>query len=537
MEALDCPRALTVSIMIRNSEWEQLAKLEVDPAHHITSESYFVAAQASCFLKKHEDLTAAELDPEAAAIRNWKHAESECYFSNLRIYPYINGFAVNAGIETFLRKVRLKIATILRKCPEDELVIRFGPGATVSDPSRKTTIPDKMTSQPTSTTLGLGVLSNFARSAWGRAVSRRGDEITVVRGNSFFTVPKDATKHRSCAKEPSLNVAYQLALGHAIRRRLGRVGLDLDKGQKLHKRVACSSSIDDSFATIDLSSASDCISEGLVRALLPEDWFNALYRTRSPFTLFPKEGGGKAWIRLEKFSSMGNGFTFELETLIFAAICATVVESCLSRDAIFGTDVFVYGDDIIVPTECGPAVLSALKWCGFTPNGTKTYLTGSFRESCGGDFFLGADVRPFYWKKDLHEPHDRISLANGLRRSLIKVKDPLRRKALLRHWFSVLDSIPSHIRRCRGPEDLGDIVIHDEVRNWDTRTRDSIRSVRVWKPARYRKVFLSRFHSDVTLASFLYGVFLQGDSSNDELRFLVPRDGVIGYACGWVPFS
>jgi hypothetical protein len=101
----------------------------------------------------------------------------------------------------------------------------------------------------------------------------------------------------------------------------------------------------------------------------------------------------------------------------------------------------------------------------------------------------------------------------------------------------VLDSIPSHIRRCRGPEDLGDIVIHDEVRNWDTRTRDSIRSVRVWKPARYRKVFLSRFHSDVTLASFLYGVFLQGDSSNDELRFLVPRDGVIGYACGWVPFS
>lgn len=527
MEALDCPRSLTVAILLRYSEWEQLARIEVDPEHHITPESYFRAAQASAFLKKHEDLQGDGLDPEAAAYHNWYHCESECFRTNRRLYRIINGFATDERLLAFISKVREKIRKILGASPDDDLVSRFGPGATVSDSSRFATIPDKMSSQPTCTPGATAILPVYARCAWGRAVSARGGEISVVRGNHFFTVPKDATKHRSCAKEPSLNGAYQLALGRVIRRRLSKAGLDLVNGQETHRQVACKSSIDGGFCTIDLSSASDCMSEGLVRLLLPHDWFTALNQLRSHFTFVKKK-----WVKLEKFSSMGNGFTFELETMIFAAIASTAAE-----DGIFGVDVFVYGDDIICRSEHSFAVLSALKYFGFTPNQRKTFVQGSFRESCGGDFFGGRDVRPYYLKKDLHDPQDYISLANGIRRFTSKIQDDRVLKGLRRVWFGVLDSIPRLIRNCRGPEELGDLVIHDEVSRWDTRVRDSIRYVRCWRPAKYRKVFLARFHPDVQLASILYGVYLQGPGANDELRFVVPRDGVISYKRGWIPFS
>jgi hypothetical protein len=101
----------------------------------------------------------------------------------------------------------------------------------------------------------------------------------------------------------------------------------------------------------------------------------------------------------------------------------------------------------------------------------------------------------------------------------------------------VLDRIPTNIRRCRGPEDLGDLCIHDELARWSTREKDSIRYVKVWRPAKYRKVFLDRFHPDVVWSSLLYGVYLSGNTEVDEARYLVPRDGVIGYTIGWVPFS
>jgi hypothetical protein len=283
------------------------------------------------------------------------------------------------------------------------------------------------------------------------------------------------------------------------------------------------------WATIDLSSASDCVAESVVKIQLPPDWFELLDRTRSKFTLV----NGKQ-VLLEKFSSMGNGFTFELETVIFLCIITG-----LSEDLRPGENVFVYGDDIIVPQEWAGAVLGALRWWGFMPNEAKTFVSGPFRESCGGDFFLGVDVRPYYWKEDISDPSRLISLANGLRR--FQEKDyniPRSQKDRLRKvWFGVLDRIPSHIRVCRGPETLGDIVIHDLESKWDTRVKDSIRYLRCWKPAKYAKVYLAKFHPDVIWASLLYGVETAGNSQNDESRFVVPRDGVRGYSIGWVPFS
>lgn len=139
------------------------------------------------------------------------------------------------------------------------------------------------------------------------------------------------------------------------------------------------------YATIDLSSASDLISYGLVKRLLPESWFNLLAAGRTGSV----EVDGQELI-LEKFSSMGNAFTFPLETLIFWAIsrAASPHEGVVS----------VYGDDIIVDSCNFHATVYALQLAGFVVNTDKSFYKGPFRESCGHDCCNGINIRPYYQK-------------------------------------------------------------------------------------------------------------------------------------------
>jgi hypothetical protein len=150
---------------------------------------------------------------------------------------------------------------------------------------------------------------------------------------------------------------------------------------------------DGSLATIDLSSASDTVAREVVRFLMPESWYERLDLCRSKVG----ELDGK-WLRYEKFSSMGNGFTFELETLIFWGLAIACVRSCgLETDK-----VRVYGDDIIVPVDAYDFLVEVLSYCGFTTNSSKSYKSGAFRESCGKDYFNGHEVRPFFQKEYLN---------------------------------------------------------------------------------------------------------------------------------------
>lgn len=529
LEALDVPRAVTVAILLRCGQADELANLALDPLHYDCSEAYFAAAQATCLLKKSQFISVFPDEVlESKAKLQWFACEKSCFLTNRFVFKYLNGQPIEPWVASFISKARHKMKQLVGKAPDPfELQMSFGPGATMSDPSTQSTVPDKLSSQVTLTDDAIPFLGPFLRTAWGRDCNRRKLDGSIVRGNKFFTVPKDYSKRRTCAKEPSLNVAYQLSLGKALRKRLLKGHIDLQRGQTIHQTIARSASVSGEFATIDLSNASDCIAEGLVKALMPHDWYELLDRCRSKFT----NVDGK-WHRLEKFSSMGNGYTFELETSVFLVLILAIDERLTA-----GVNVWVYGDDIIVPTWACRAVLGALQMFGLTPNMNKTFITGPFRESCGGDYFLGRDVRPYYWKESPDEPARSISLANGLRRAYQKCEDQDRKDRLRRVWFRVLDSIPTHIRQCRGPEDLGDLCIHDELKHWDTREKDSIRYIRVWRPAKYRKVFLDRFHPDVAYAALLYGIFLSGNAKDDSTRYLVPRDGVLGYKLGWVPFS
>jgi hypothetical protein len=156
--------------------------------------------------------------------------------------------------------------------------------------------------------------------------------------------------------------------------------------------------------TVDLSSASDSVTIELVRRVLPPDWFYYLDLVRSKQT----DVDGVAHVN-EMFSSMGNGFTFELESLLFLAITRAV--------AFFGGvrgQISVYGDDIIAPSELSQNLTSALAFCGFRLNDSKSFWTGSFRESCGKHWYGGRDVSPFYIREPFHTISDLIKTLNQL---------------------------------------------------------------------------------------------------------------------------
>lgn len=290
----------------------------------------------------------------------------------------------------------------------------------------------------------------------------------------------------------------------------------------MHRELARKGSRDDTLATIDLSNASDTVSRVLVELLLPRKWHELLCSLRATHTLVDKK-----LVRLEKFSSMGNGFTFELETLIYGAI-ARVCTRIMGGNP---HEALAYGDDIIVPKNAAAVTCKLLMFLGFTPNMSKTFQEGLFRESCGGDYFNGTLVRGHYLKELPCDPQGYIALANGLRR--------LDGRWALRAWRFVLKQIPSKVRKCRGPEWLGDIVIHDAPAYWQVSSRSprptnliaqdgaAVQHVRAYTPM--RKVLpLKHWKPLVILTGSLVGLTSEG---------VIPRGDPLGYRLSWVPLQ
>jgi len=180
----------------------------------------------------------------------------------------------------------------------------------------------------------------------------------------------------------------QCGIGDYMVSRLKGFGVDLSD-QTIQQKRARKGSIDGSLATLDLSSASDTISYWLVKFLLPREWFELLSMARCRTYVYK---GNE--FPLAHFSSMGNGYTFPLESAIFWSLCRSV--HCHSG-------VTVFGDDIVINTGAVPAVKELLSFCGFTVNDEKSHTTGSFRESCGADYLFGIDVRPCYLKEPLSD--------------------------------------------------------------------------------------------------------------------------------------
>lgn len=229
-------------------------------------------------------------------------------------------------------------------------------------------------------------------------------------GNKISFVPKNQNEHRAIGVELSGSILLQKLVGDEIRRKLSKFGLPLDsQSRNVHfAKVAQTFG----FATVDLANASNTLSRATVKLLLSSDWYAVMDCFRS-HTGQTKSGDYKTLY--EMFSSMGNGFTFELESLIFYAIClysVQVDQNCSLYDA--KRQVATYGDDLIVPSHSYALLVKHLNLFGFSVNHEKSFTNGKFFESCGSDFFDSFDVRPFFLKREISRVSDVYFLCNSL---------------------------------------------------------------------------------------------------------------------------
>lgn len=247
----------------------------------------------------------------------------------------------------------------------------------------------------------------FLFSSWSQSNPEVSDSPTVnmlepgaERPVKVIAVPKTLKTPRIIAVEPACMMYTQQGISEQLVEAIEGdsilshfIGF---KEQAPNQRMALEGSLSGELATLDLSEASDRVSNQLVRAMscyFP--WFSeGLDATRSRKADVP----GYGVIRLAKFASMGSALCFPIEAMVFFTVVLCGIEDELNRTLgrrdlkhLIG-QVRIYGDDMIVPVDYVHSVVRKLETFGFRVNTGKSFWTGRFRESCGKEYFAGEDV-------------------------------------------------------------------------------------------------------------------------------------------------
>ena len=236
------------------------------------------------------------------------------------------------------------------------------------------------------------------RLEWYRSLQRLESGCAKV-----VLVPKDSRGPRLISCEPLEYQWIQQGLGRELALHLERHS-PYTKGhvnfthQEINGAIALASSASGRYATIDLKDASDRVSVELVRRVFERSprLLRALEALRSTETKLPD---GRV-ITLNKYAPMGSALCFPVESYIFWVIIVSAVITAkrLPLNRVVGR-VFVYGDDIVIPTEWALPCIQALETLDLIVNVDKSCFSGSFRESCGVEAFRGSDVTPFRLRK------------------------------------------------------------------------------------------------------------------------------------------
>jgi len=287
-----------------------------------------------------------------------------------------------------------------REIYEGTLLPAHGPGATADrlKGNQKWTFPtwhDRLESLFPYTEYALPGHNHFWRA--NQAKFLRPEEEPPAR---VIAIPKTQMTPRLIAAEPTCMQYVQQAISRSLVRHLERftrskwfVGFT---EQWPNQALAQIGSADGSLATLDLSEASDRVSNWLVEDLFADfPWFlEGIQACRSTRAVLPS---GEV-VTLQKFASMGSAMSFPIEAMVFAAVVLERVLHCdglpISHASLkrYWDMVRVYGDDIIAPSHTAETVIDGLEVFGFKVNRAKSFWTGEFRESCGKEYFRGEDV-------------------------------------------------------------------------------------------------------------------------------------------------
>lgn len=241
--------------------------------------------------------------------------------------------------------------------------------------------------------------------SWEDAVDR-----DVIQAK-LIAVPKDSRGPRLICVHPAEAIWIQQGLRRELERAISlhrysmgpwpRNHVHFDD-QTVNGKIALLSSRSRRYATIDMKEASDRISEPLVQILFGRKyrWFGcsrAQEYKRPRFGNLPEEVD-----YIYSYAPMGNATTFPVQSLVFWSICVASLQRLGFHQP---GAVFVFGDDIIIPSEVAEEVIYDLESFGLLVNRTKSFWRGAFRESCGVDAFNGVNVTPVRWKTTVDADH------------------------------------------------------------------------------------------------------------------------------------
>jgi hypothetical protein len=218
-------------------------------------------------------------------------------------------------------------------------------------------------------------------------------------------VPKTLKAPRVIAIEPCAMQYAQQAVRSFLYRKLGQWPLTSGKinfsDQTINQALALEASVTGQLATIDLTDASDRVPLDLVCDMLScnPDFRDCVMACRSSSATLPD---GTSVPNLAKFASMGSALCFPIEAMYFYTVVVVSLLRAQNLPISVGNiyqvtrQVYVYGDDIVVPVANVEKVLEGLQEYNCKPNPAKTFFTGKFRESCGVDAYDGYSVTPTY---------------------------------------------------------------------------------------------------------------------------------------------
>nr|QDH89646.1 MAG: RNA-dependent RNA polymerase [Leviviridae sp.] len=318
-----------------------------------------------------------------------------------------------SDLDDFERVSNLLFGRVFSKMDSDiqygTLLPKHGPGATAD----KLTSNGKYQSRAWTTRLEKHFPSHeflipnidFIDELDKESFSEPGAELPV----RVISVPKTMKTPRIIAIEPSCMQYAQQALlrcflDHFYRDELLQKFIGFDD-QTPNQELALSGSIEGQTATLDLSEASDRVSNQLVRTMLRR-WPHlqgAVDACRSRRADVP----GLGVIRLAKYASMGSALCFPMEAMVFTTIIFLGIQKALNtsltREDIksFSGSVRVYGDDLIVPIGQVRTIVQELEHFGARVGLSKSFWTGKFRESCGKEYYDGRDVSISRVRRDI----------------------------------------------------------------------------------------------------------------------------------------
>lgn len=369
-------------------------------------------------LSKYKGFKKSVPSPKDNAINGWYTVENQCQSVNDRLRKFMRGTGYpGSDLITVISTAQHHISRILGTFNLQKVLAScgWGPGAT-SDFKRGTFRDRKMTRRMSTTREAQPFMKLLIESDpnWIEAitgyypsgpVSLTKEFWKLTEYSRFSTVPKKWDIDRIIDIQPTANGYLQKGVGHYMRQRLLRIGIDLNSQE--HNQEAARKGLIEEMATVDLQNASDSIALELCTLFLPWDWMQYLTMLRTTHT---SGGGLKEPKKLQKISAMGNGFTFELETIVFYAITRAVCE----LENLPWEDVLVYGDDIVCPNKAYDKLVYVFDYFGFQINHEKSFHDGYFRESCGRHFFRNVEVTPIYQKNLVNSPEEVIRFHNRL---------------------------------------------------------------------------------------------------------------------------